>query len=76
MMTIEENLVGRFGPLMPLAGLADILNRSPEAVRMYLRSNGEFAQQINMAKLKIGRRLYFRTTEVARLLDGGSSLQN
>lgn len=70
MMTIEENLVERFGPLMPLAGLASLLDRSPEAVRMYLRSDSELAQRINTAKLKVGRRLYFRTMEVARVLNG------
>lgn len=70
MMTIEENLVERFGPLMRLAGLASLLDRSPEAVRMYLRSDSELAQRINTAKLKVGRRLYFRTMEVARVLNG------
>lgn len=72
MMTIEENLVERFGPLMPLAGLATLLDRSPEAARMYLRSNSELAQRINTAKLKVGRRLYFRTMDVARFLSGES----
>lgn len=69
-MTIEENLVGRFGPLIPLAGLAALLDRSPEAVRMFLRSNSDLANNINTAKLKVGRRLYFRTSEVAHLLSG------
>lgn len=69
-MTLEENLIQRFGPLMPLAGLAKLLDRSPEAARMYLRSNSELAEKINTAKLKVGRRLYFRTIEVARCLNG------
>lgn len=69
-MTIEENLVTRFGPLMPLAGLATVLDRSPEAVRMFLRSNSDLAQYINKTKLKVGRRLYFRTSEVAYVLSG------
>lgn len=69
-MTLEENLLQRFGPLMPLAGLATLIDRSPEAARMYLRSNSELAEKINTAKLKIGRRLYFRTIEVARYLSG------
>ncbi|WP_322405697.1 DNA-binding protein [Massilia luteola] len=72
MMTIEQNLVDRFGPLIPLAGLATLLDRSPEAVRMYLRSNSELAQKINTSKLKVGRRLYFRTMEVARFLNAES----
>lgn len=71
-MTIEKNLVERFGPLIPLAGLASLLDRSPEAVRMFLRSNSEMALRINTAKLKIGRRLYFRTAEVAHVLSGDS----
>lgn len=69
-MTMEENLVDRFGPLIPLAKLAVLLDRSPEAVRMFLRSNSSLAQQINSAKLKIGRRLYFRTLDVAQVLSG------
>lgn len=69
-MTMEQNLINRFGPLMPLAGLANVLDRSPEAVRMYLRSNNELARHINTSKLKVGRRLYFRTSEVAQCLSG------
>lgn len=69
-MTLEENLVNRFGPLIPLAGLAALLDRSPEAVRMFLRSKSNLAQDINTAKLKVGRRLYFRTSEIAHVLNG------
>jgi hypothetical protein len=69
-VTIEENLVKQFGPLIPLAGLATLLDRSPEAIRMFLRSGSGLAEQINSAKLKVGRRLYFRTSEVAQVLSG------
>ncbi|EEF25339.1 conserved hypothetical protein [Ricinus communis] len=69
---MEEKLIDRFGPLIPLTGLATLLDRSPEAVRMFLRSESELASKINTAKLKVGRRLYFRTAEVARLLSGES----
>jgi hypothetical protein len=67
-MTIEQNLIERFGPLIPLAGLAALLDRSPEAIRMFLRSNNELAKNINTAKLKVGRRLYFRSAEIAQCL--------
>lgn len=70
MTTLEENLVNRFGPLIPLAGLAMVLNRSPEAARMFLRSNCDLARTINTTKIKVGRRLYFRTLEVAHCLSG------
>ena len=69
-MTMEENLVNRFGPLIPLSGLAILLDRSPEATRMFLRSNSDLAHNINMTRLKVGRRLYFRTLEIAQLLTG------
>lgn len=69
-MTLEESLINHFGPLMPLAALASLLDRSPEAVRMFLRSNSDLAQHINTAKLKIGRRLYFRSSEIAQCLAG------
>ncbi|XXG31296.1 MAG: DNA-binding protein [Ferrovum myxofaciens] len=68
-MTMEENLVERFGPLIPLSGLAALLDRSPEAVRMFLRTNSELAQRINTAKVKIGRRLFFRTLDIAQFLN-------
>lgn len=68
-MTMEEKLIDRFGPLMPLSGLAMLLDRSPEAARMFLRSDNELASRINTAKLKVGRRLYFRTAEIAEVLN-------
>lgn len=69
-MTIEKCLVEQFGPLIPLAGLAEMFDRSPEAIRMFLRSNSELARHINRAKLKVGRRLYFRASEIALCLSG------
>lgn len=72
-MTVEENLLERFGPLIPLAGLAKLLDRSPEAIRMFLRSNSDLAHRINSTKLKVGRRLYFRASEVAHVLSSGEA---
>lgn len=69
-MTMEENLINRFGPLIPLTGLAALFDRSPEALRMFLRSDADLAQRINTAKLKVGRRLYFRTSDIAQVLSG------
>ena len=71
-MTIEERLVERFGPLIPLSGLAVLLDRSPEATRMFLRSGSEMAQRINTSKIKVGRRLYFRATDIAVFLSAGT----
>ena len=69
-MTIEEALVTKYGPLMSVTALSSVLDRSPESVRVFIRSNGESAQRLNLAKVKVGRRLYFRTAEIAEVLNG------
>jgi len=67
-MTIEETLLQSFGPLLSISQLADILDRSPEGLRISLRNSSEWATRINQARLKIGRRVYFRTSEIAEVL--------
>jgi hypothetical protein len=52
-----------------LTELAKILDRSPEGLRISLRSSGEWVKQINAARLRLGRRVYFRTSEIANVLD-------
>ncbi|UAW98753.1 DNA-binding protein [Halopseudomonas nanhaiensis] len=69
-MTIEDSLHDRFGPLLSLVQLANILDRSPDGLRISLRSQNDWASEINQTKLKIGRRVYFRTSQIAELLDG------
>lgn len=68
-MTIEEILVNQYGPLLSLAELAMILDRSPGGLRCGLRSSCEWVSRINTARLRLGRRVYFRTTEIANVLD-------
>jgi hypothetical protein len=68
-MTIEEVLVKQYGPLLSLEELAMILDRSPDGLRISLRSSGEWVSRINAARLRLGRRVYFRTSEIANVLD-------
>ena len=68
-MTIEEVLVNQYGPLLSLTDLAMILDRSPDGLRMSLRSSGEWVRGINAARLRLGRRIYFRTSEIAHVLN-------
>jgi hypothetical protein len=68
-MTIEEILVKEYGPILSLAELAMILDRSPDGLRVSLRSSGEWVSRINTARLRLGRRIYFRTSEIANVLD-------
>ena len=66
-MTIEDTLLQRFGPLLSIAQLATVLDRSPDGLRISLRMTNEWAQRINKARLKIGRRVYFRTSQIAEV---------
>lgn len=64
-MTIEESLLQRFGPLLSIAQLASVLDRSPDGLRISLRTPSVWAADINKARLKVGRRVYFRTSQIA-----------
>jgi hypothetical protein len=68
-MTIEESLVERYGVLMTITNLADVLEKTPESLRYCLRSNSDCWTRFNGTRLKIGRRVYFRTIEIAQLLE-------
>ena len=68
-MTIEEILVKEYGPLMSLSELAMILDRTPAGLRSSLRSSGDWVNGINAARLRLGRRIYFKTSEIANVLD-------
>ena len=64
----ENSLLKRYGPLMNLTDLASMLDRSPDGLRVTLRSSGEWVERINAARLRLGRRVYFRTAEIAEVL--------
>ena len=59
----------RYGPLLSLTDLSDLLKRSPDGLRISLRSQSEFANKWNSAKRKVGRRVYFKASDVAELID-------
>lgn len=68
-MTLNT-LKERYSVLLTLSQLAEVLNRSPDGLRISLSSSqSEWADQINATKVKIGRRVYFRTEGIARLID-------
>lgn len=71
-MTIEDTLLQRFGPLLSIAQLATVLDRSPDGLRISLRTTNDWAQRINKARLKIGRRVYFRTSQIAEVFSDES----
>lgn len=44
-MTIEDSLLDRFGPLLSLPQLATVLDRSPDGLRISLRTNNPGQQR-------------------------------
>jgi hypothetical protein len=64
----EETLTKQYGPLLSITQLAALLDRSPDGLRITLRSSGEWVSKINATRLRLGRRVYFRTAEVANVL--------
>lgn len=74
-MTTEEYLLKRYGPLMSLVDLAELLGRSRDGVRVALYSDSDVSRKLKPTMMRIGRRVYFRTLQVkeALALDGDSS---
>ncbi|TZG41523.1 DNA-binding protein [Halomonas eurihalina] len=68
-MSIEEQLLERYGPLLSLSDLSELLKRSPDGLRIALRGQSDFALRWNSAKRKVGRRVYFQASEVAELIE-------
>jgi len=66
----EEQLIERYGILLSLGDLADVLKRSKDGLRIALVGDSEFARTWCSIKKKIGRRVYFRASDVARIIDG------
>lgn len=70
-MTTEELiLTGNGGsPLLSLFQVAEILHRSPEGLRITLSGDNDLARSLKPCRVKIGRRVYFRVTSIARFID-------
>lgn len=65
----ESYLVNQYGVLMNMNQLAELLGRSYHALHSFLYSKSPEAQQLNDAKKRIGRCVYFRTIEIAKFLE-------
>lgn len=68
-MSTEEYLLSRFGPLMSLANIAELLNRSADGLRVSLYSDTDLSRKLKPTMVRIGRRVYFRTLQVQDVLE-------
>lgn len=63
-MNTETYLVGKFGALMQLSDLAELLGRSTDGLRVSLYSDTDLSRKLKPTMIRIGRRIYFRTQQV------------
>ena len=70
-MSTEQLLLEKFegSPLLSIEQVATILHRSKDGLRITLSGNSDLAKKLNSTRLKIGRRVYFKIEEIARLID-------
>jgi hypothetical protein len=69
-----KTLADQWGVLLNYEALGKVMNRSPDGLRLSLAQNrSDWARRVNAAKVKIGRRVLFRTAQIAALIDDGSS---
>ncbi len=70
MNSVLNYLQNKYGPLMSIEALAKTLDRSPQGLRVSLNTQSDISIAINATKLKIGRRVYFKTEEIAKMIEG------
>ncbi|MFP6801352.1 MAG: DNA-binding protein [Pseudomonas sp.] len=72
MSTTAEILTNQYGVLMTYEQLSDVMHRSAKGMRLSLaQGNCEWAKRINAARRKIGRRVLFKTADIAKIVDDG-----
>ena len=71
-MQIEEVLTRQHGPLISTAELARLLGRTEQGLRFTARGNSDLARKLRDARVQIGRRVHYRTTQIAALLENGA----
>jgi len=56
-------------PLLTLEELAELLVRTPAGLRATMYSNTAFGESLRSARVKLGRRVYFRRDLINRLIE-------
>lgn len=64
----EQDFLNRFGPLVSQSQLADLLGMTARGLSTFLWRKTELAKGICECRVKVGRRVLYRTVEIAGLL--------
>jgi len=71
MSSFSVKLEEKYGPLMTVEQIAQVLSRKTSGLRAVLQCPTEqWMFELNSVKRRIGRRIYFPTESVAALLNG------
>lgn len=65
----KYGLQAKYGPLLTLKQLAEVLHRSQESLRVSLHRNSEYSNTLREARKRIGRRVYFKSSDITKLID-------
>lgn len=69
-ISMAHYLISKFGVLMTTEQLAAVLNRSYISLYSFLqRSDSDEAKQLNAAKKRVGRNIYFKSLKIAKFLE-------
>lgn len=66
--TFTEVLLETYGPLMSVEGLAELLSTTPRKVSNGFANDLPWSRPFKFARIKIGRRVYLNTADVAAVL--------
>ncbi len=67
--SVHEWALEKYGPLMTYPQVAEMLSRTTNGLRaMMARRESDASKMLSCAKFSIGRRVYFRTEQVTRLI--------
>lgn len=68
-MTTLEFLLKKFGPLVPLAGVAEIFHRDVDSLRQQVAREEGLGALLAPAKWRRGRGIFFKSLILADILD-------
>lgn len=73
MSPTEAQIANQYGaPLISLEAVAEILGRKPNSLRILInqgRGDELLASKLRACRAQLGRRVMFRVTDIARLID-------
>lgn len=69
-----QYLLSKYGPLLTLTHVAEVMHMTPNGVRMAItRQRQPFSADLADAQRRLGRRVYFEARRVAVIIDRGAS---